>query len=136
MQNRILKFRAWDRELNQWWYSNEIEAEFLGEILQGKYPEMVIQQYTGLLDRRGKEIYEGDIVKTDTHDLFYTSDGYPAGHIDIIGIVVYENAKFIIDSLQYDDTDEFSQQNDADLSVYYLTSEVIGNVWEHPELLK
>lgn len=31
---REIKFRAWDKELNKWWYLDELDAEFLGEILQ------------------------------------------------------------------------------------------------------
>ena len=45
-QNRIIKFRTWDKEYKKW-------------IIQEHF---IVQEFTGFLDENGKEIYEGDII--------------------------------------------------------------------------
>jgi len=74
-------------------------------------------QYTGLEDKNGKEIYEGDIIKC-----------YDFG-ITAIGIVVYK-----IDSFQIDWIKNGTRFNNY-ISVRIDKIEVIGNIFENPELL-
>jgi len=67
---REIKFRAWDTE-NEIWLnyiklscSGEMMTAGDGEMIPIQNPErVVIMQFTGLLDRLGKEIYEGDLIK-------------------------------------------------------------------------
>jgi uncharacterized phage protein (TIGR01671 family) len=76
------------------------------------YPE-TIGQYTGLKDKNGKEIYEGDIISTDLDRPF--------------NIVVFRNGAFVFQC----------HDNGKDYYDYMFSyGEVIGNIYENPELLK
>lgn len=74
MNNRQLKFRAWDFIANCWvsqintvlGLDGEI-GEWEGGICSYLKKSVIVQQFTGLQDSTGKDIYEGDIVKTDTN---------------------------------------------------------------------
>jgi uncharacterized phage protein (TIGR01671 family) len=84
-------------------------------------PETV-GQYTGLTDKNGKKIFEGDIVKAQD-DVFGSPfcDG-------IIGKIVYDECAFFIEPINPMD----SQWLYDECAVY----EIIGNIHDNPELLK
>lgn len=82
------------------------------------YKDIELMQYTGLKDKNRKEIYEGDVVKVFTNKEWR------------IGIIIYEHSGFTIDvtnnkELKYGRT-----------SIIENLTEVIGNIYENPELLE
>lgn len=84
--------------------------------------DIVVMQFTGLLDKNGKEIYEGDII-----------DYEDSGSIDASGIQVIgwdsEKAGF---GRQYLEEQGFSSTCFAEVAT---NSKIIGNIYENPELL-
>lgn len=76
-----------------------------------------IGQYTGLKDKNGKEIYEGDIVKIDKEDYKYIVKFYDGC---FVGINKY---------------DEHYEQAKILGNLFTLELEVIGNIHDNPELL-
>lgn len=111
---REIKFRAWHAELGMSEvFGLETDLEALPE---------AIMQYTGLKDKNGKEIYEGDIIH-----LF--GKGHYDG-VDYNGCIQFLDGGFCA-------TDGYKEYGlrRYDLSRCDLEVEVIGNIYENPGLL-
>ena len=79
-----------------------------------------VGQYTGLTDKNGKKIFEGDIVKGDREYFTYAH---------LYGRVVYDGGQFLI---AFDDALEDIEC----LGAWANAVEVIGNIHDNPELLE
>ena len=124
--NHRFKFRVWDKIKKRFYngtnlnlndyeevYSDPAGIFFTGlHFLQKDENQYIIQQYTGLNDKNGKEVYEGDIIR----GMF---DFGPAGFKEEIIPINWDNESGY--QLEY---------------CAITTIEVIGNIFENPELLK
>ncbi len=126
----IPRFRAWDKEnkkmidvdILNW---NNGEVDFIGDGITFilKANDIVLMQSTGLTDKNGKEIFEGDIVKVTDGD---ERTNFPDGGIGTI-CGLDEIFMWYIDGQVHNGLFDISQE-------YYI--EVIGNIYENPELLE
>lgn len=86
--NRPIKFRVWHNAKKKWIHGPGDEVNLFGEtILLGQFMpvpieelnDCVAEQFTGILDKNGKEIYEGDIIRDtwkENHPYGYDSEGW------------------------------------------------------------
>ncbi len=111
MSNRVIKFRAWDGR--RFHYFTALSG------LYGVIAEHV-EQFTGLHDKNGKEVYEGDIVR------FRGGKKPKNGERPLcISVCVFNKGMFTVEkntSIMHDHT-------------VLRISEVIGNIHENTELL-
>lgn len=118
---REIKFRAWGNNIKEYMsqsFDGEVEianvTRILGDLIdQGNW---VVEQYTGLKDKDGKEIYEGDIVNIQGIK-YYVDFAYGGFWFNNDNRGWKGNRPFT----------HFQEINDT---------EVIGNIHENPELLE
>lgn len=125
MKKRIIKFRAWDAkrkvmilsvgftdsDCGRYWQREEFMVDDRSDFVSQDWIPM---QFTGLLDKTGKEIYEADIIQFEGT----TEYGY--------GEIIFDNGMYWI------------QEKDSLLRVDMVcieTCKVIGNIFENSELL-
>ena len=131
---RKIKFRIWDKRNKKMIYktnTNKIYMSLDGKLYNGLNgqdfsDDFILMQYTGLKDKNGKEIYEGDIIKSKYFGDFIVKNGIVR----------------IMDNEAYQDNlvSGFYLQQVSSKELWHLDflkkCEVIGNIYENPELLK
>ena len=107
-------------------------------------PETV-GQYTGLTDKNGKKIFEGDILKFDDEiwSSYYTSCGteYDSWKIENYGVVGFDDdyAKYDFVKYKYNENSveaDLHENNTIEFADFVKDLEVIGNIHDNPELLE
>lgn len=138
--NRVIKFRVWDKNEKKMWLVDGFNllrgTEWVAKLCSPVDPfskelsgcDGEIMQFTGLHDKNGKEIYEGDILfcqKTYWNDFKKR-------------VVVWDDS----DSCFYFRNEEDAIDSDCprkNLTSSFISKgqrEIIGNIHENPELLK
>ncbi|WP_077805187.1 YopX family protein [Streptococcus mitis] len=133
----IPKFRAWDRTRNEMnykvmvgncdlsdenWTCPIIWIEERKKWLHFDDDYECIMQSTGLRDKKGKEIFEGDILACETDD-------------EVINLNVFwdeEHALFMFESKKYNEQELLAELVENNTYPF----EIIGNIYENPELLE
>lgn len=121
---RIPKFRAWDKVNKEMIKTVSIVDSYLNEVrfidgepmVSMKFEDVELMQFTGLKDKNGAEIFEGDILQIDGYE-----SAYPVEWSDGV----------------------FYTTHYSDFSPLYKVMEcdgyrikIIGNIYENPELLE
>ena len=122
----IPRFRAWDKTCKTMYEADDImyidfrekeicvETLFFEKAARYDFDDVVLMQSTGLKDKNGKEIFEGDIIDS--------TDGVLTGVIEFrVGL-----GMFISDLVEYNNFER--------LCNVASSRKIIGNIWEHPEL--
>nr|DAZ09485.1 MAG TPA: YopX protein [Caudoviricetes sp.] len=128
--NRTIKFRGKSiesRKNGQWIYGCYLSDhdgysyhELILDSTTGfsyEVDPITVSQFTGLYDKNGKEIYEGDIllVGNDGYENTYNKVGIKDGCFGYVGEVDSKILPFCD---------------------YNVTEEIVGNIYDHPELIK
>lgn len=131
-----LKFRAWDKDNNSMFYSEDNQSDdftFIGEkdglqfyhIDENRYlkdTNSVLMQYTGLTDKNGVEIFEGDILRLLNSD--------------VLCEVVYEAPSFCRRWLNSKVGNVRGVEMESMAHNTHIAYEVIGNIYENEDLLE
>ena len=123
IMSREIKFRAWNIHNEQMCEVSHINLKGKSGVMScAKYTssfvfdEVILEQFTGLQDTNGVEIYEGDILE------------------------LYKNKQRYVESVKYNETNRQFEAVVDDFGVYdlmrFYTIKVIGNIHENPELLE
>ena len=129
---REIKFRGYSEDLDKWVYGDLLQYRVLPIIFDEECEQHEcfapsIGQSTGLFDKNGKEIYEGDIVSFEDSD-----GGYEYQDLVInTGIVEYGELRFYFTNRVAVEMDDFYIKDGRCDDI-----EVIGNIYENPELLE
>jgi hypothetical protein len=125
---REIKFRAWDAIRERYAPIDDLDITMEGKWTTylchdyggHKGPEIILEQYTGLHDKNGREGYFGDIIKTKIgqwdylRSIYALANGCPA--VDLPAIDSNTDRPTLLFDLSKD--------------------EIVGNIHENPELLK
>ena len=125
----IPNFRAWDKTYKKMYEVDEIhwncgEFDFIGDAITFKRgaDEVELMQSTGLHDKNGKEIFEGDILGIETDE----------GVLNVNIFWDSKHALFMFESKKYNEEELLAELVEDNTYPF----EIIGNIYENPELLE
>ena len=133
----IPRFRAWyvlaEEMINEILMISFVRKEIIGKFSDGSTSvplkfedkrngeDVILMQSTGLKDKNGKEIFEGDILAVEADD-------------EILNVYVFwdeEHALFMLESKQYNEKEALAELMEDDSYPF----EIIGNIYDNKELL-
>ena len=126
---REIKFRAWDNETKSMIVNSTRKMTLQNGFDYGN-PMFELMQYTGLKDKNGKEIYEGDILSFSIFD-------YNDNDVQYKGVIVYSGSRFSI----WNNKDSEYYGSDGGFDLDYTVSqddelEIIGNIYENKNIIE
>ena len=152
----IPRYRAWDKTLKTMYEADDImyidfeekeicvKALFFEKASRYNFDDIVLMQSTGLKDKNGKEIFEGDILKFNDSWEECCYEGYVDGEIEGVNYVEIQSelTGFIFCKTKYPDSSLFYYANEEHLTFQEILTdiefefEVVGNIHTKPELLE
>ena len=123
----IPKFRVWYKnemaEVRVLDWNNEV-VDLFNPHIEIPLDEIELMQSTGLKDKNGKEIFEGDVIR-------YNIDVVDIKRHSTLGFYTVLDGRegFFGDGMSIDDFEE-------DAKEFSKTAEIIGNIYENPEILE
>ena len=134
----IPKFRAWDvlaeKMIDEIQMISFVRKEIIGKFSDGSTSvplkfederngeDVILMQSTGLKDKNGKEIFDGDVLACKTDD-------------EVINLNIFwdeEHALFMFESKKYNEQEPLAELVEDNIYPF----EIIGNIYENPELLE
>jgi len=139
---REIRFRAWDTRRRTMVYEVEVHSgeqdwwqAYIGtwEVLPAS--EGILMQYTGLKDKEGQEVYEGDVLLSET----YATESNPMAEPDM-AVVEFLSGAFGMRYLSYQGLSVRNGRFESFQSLIgdedtLFEEKVIGNVYQNPELI-
>lgn len=146
-----IKFRAWDKTHKEMSYITDLywfeEAGVHDGSGNGHYTNYELMPFSGIHDKNGKEIYEGDIVLTqERYDRPYSKNRKSKRHTGVVEYKIRGGSGFCnSESGKWDKHKEYGAEWVVEVKDYgkfvhgnwgdFYDCEVIGNIYENPELL-
>lgn len=135
---REYKFRVWNRKMTYFGFKDiDTDADHtLAQVVNRKKDDLsygcidceesthYVMQYTGLKDKNGKEIYEGDVVRYKAYNT--QSDEWEM-EMTVVKYIINGYTPFKWEHDMSDDDDYYT--------IKYKDYEVVGNIYENPEFI-
>lgn len=133
---REIKFRAWDGSINEMILPEQmLKGDGLYLAVSGKQKDFYPMQYTGLKDKNGKEIYEGDILSNnkypDVGEVVWSNDVVHPEEEPTKGIF----GEYVDLSGYFSTLGEFKIKSKNGKAYHIQDTEIIGNIYENPNLI-